>query len=79
MHADRIWWNSEYPNVLNASALLELPAYQPKDKAKTIKCPTLVVHCETDTFCLTPGAEAVAAASPHVELVQLPTGIDISQ
>jgi len=65
---------AQYPNTINASCIFELQACSPKDKAKTIECPTLVIHCETDTLCLTPGADATAAASPHVQLARLNCG-----
>ncbi|TCD71999.1 hypothetical protein EIP91_000131 [Steccherinum ochraceum] len=61
---------AKYPNTINASSIFELQAYSPKDRAKNIQCPVLVVHCETDTLCLTPGADATAAASSHVEVVR---------
>ncbi|THH29920.1 hypothetical protein EUX98_g4265 [Antrodiella citrinella] len=64
---------AEYPNTINASSVFELGSYSPKDKAKNIECPTLIVHCLNDSLCLTPGADATATASPHVQYETLDT------
>jgi len=66
--------SSEYPNEVNAGALLQVFSYQPVHSASAITCPIILVAPEDDNLCLLPSAIAVADAAKKSELVKLPLG-----
>ncbi|KAF7375567.1 Hydrolase-4 domain-containing protein [Mycena sanguinolenta] len=66
--------DNEYKNKVSASSLLQVPPYQPRAKAGSIKCPLLIVLPTEDNLCLPEGAVQISKATEKCELVSLPCG-----